>query len=639
MSRPRWLGVSAAVATVALITGACTTGKHNREPTSTTSTTSKFSAVPTREIAVHPPSFVTDASGKRHGITDTVVVRIRPSTSGEARVSFVQHDVAGTGPQWAAAGWNAVLVATLTTGAPIAGREIEFDVTGAADGTSAGALLTVAVIALMRGDQLASGVTMTGAVNPDGSIAPADGMLEKIDSAAAGHATRMLIPVGTRDTKAAAGDGIDLIERARRRNLQVSETPDVYDAYRAFTREALPQLPAPRTTRLDERAYNRIRPRVEAWIAKYEATRRSVETLAPSVQQDLLPFVRAATRDARDASKLGGQGLQAGALAKAVNAASLMSATAQVGQWFPTLLSEGVKPFVSQLQANSAAAGVSGLVATLKSFAPQTVGDADALLTAYGYAQDAVSSARFAQRLFHAPAPSPDVAVTWAAQGAVYYELAPALVAAAKDTLAAGQGLGGVPSRTTADQVAAADLFRHAAIANLGAFRSSVIPALARAQHADLIVAEQGLAAADSEFALVRTGDELLRVLPSYFANSATTDLAQLGGAMSLYVRSADLLSRYTTLGSVDPETLALTGFANGDAFNSAIEHAQSQLAATLGSLRARGVDPVVAAADNEVASVDQNGGVSDQFAALGEYWNGYLHCRVLAYLGGFAEL
>ena len=38
-------------------------------------------------------------------------------------------------------------------------------------------------------------------------------------------------------------------------------------------------------------------------------------------------------------------------------------------------------------------------------------------------------------------------------------------------------------------------------------------------------------------------------------------------------------------------------------------------------------------------ASVDQNGGVSDQFAALGEYWNGFVMSRVLAYLGGFAEL
>ena len=163
----------------------------------------------------------------------------------------------------------------------------------------------------------------------------------------------------------------------------------------------------------------------------------------------------------------------------------------------------------------------------MKSFAPQTVGDAGALLTAYGYALDAISSARFAQRLFRASAPSPDVAVAWAAQGAVYHELAGTLVRATKETLTAGQGLGGTPSGANADQSAMAALFRHAAIANLGAFRSSVLPVLAKAQRASLVVAEQGVAAADSEFALARTGEEVLRALPSYFANSATTDLAE----------------------------------------------------------------------------------------------------------------
>src|SRR5450631_2156401 len=106
MARPRWqLGVAAAA--IVALTAACTGGSH-RAGTSTTSTTSRFTVTPTREVTVHPPAFVTNASGKTHGLTDTVVVRIRPSVDGKPGVSFVQHDVNGTGPQWAAAGWNAV---------------------------------------------------------------------------------------------------------------------------------------------------------------------------------------------------------------------------------------------------------------------------------------------------------------------------------------------------------------------------------------------------------------------------------------------------------------------------------------------------------------------------------------------------
>jgi len=635
MARRRWQPGTAAVA-ILVLTAACTGGSH-RAGTSTTSTTSRFAVTPTREVTIHPPAFVTNAAGKTRGVTDTVVVRIRPSTDGKPGVSFAQHDVNGTGPQWAAAGWNAVTVALLTTGAPLSDREIEFDVTGPTDGTAAGALMTVAVIALMRGDQLAPDITMTGAIDPDGSIAPANGIVEKIAAAAAAHTTRLLVPVGDHEVENAAGRPVDVVPAAQKQGVRVAETPDIFDAYLRFTGQALPQLPEPKTTRLDASAYAKIRPRAAAWLERYNTARRDFETLAPSVQQDLAPFVKAAQRDARDAATLGSEGLHAGALAKAIDAASLMSALGPVGQSFPTLLASGARAFATQVVANSSSGGVRGLVDALKSDAPQTVGDAGALITSYGYAIDALSSSRFAQQLFRASAPSPDVAVARAAQGAVYYELTSALVAAANETHSVAYGLGGV-ALGSVDPSETAAFLRRAAEADLGAFRSMVIPTMAQAQHVSLVAAEQGVAASDSEYALARTGDDVLRALPSYFSNRATTAFAQLGGALSLYVRSADLLARYTTFGRIDPASLALTGFANGDAFNSAIQVAQTRLAANIGSLRSAGVNPFVAAADNEVASVDQNGGVSDQFAALRAYWNGYLNCRLLAALGGLAQ-
>ena len=77
-------------------------------------------------------------------------------------------------------------IATLLTGVPLNNREIDFTVTGTIDGTSAGALMTVAVIALMRGDQLAPDVTMTGAINPDGGIGPVSDVPAKLAGRGAG---------------------------------------------------------------------------------------------------------------------------------------------------------------------------------------------------------------------------------------------------------------------------------------------------------------------------------------------------------------------------------------------------------------------------------------------------------------------
>ena len=110
-----------------------------------------------------------------------------------------------------------------------------------------------------------------------------------------------------------------------------------------------------------------------------------------------------------------------------------------------------------------------------------------------------------------------------------------------------------------------------------------------------------------------------------------------MGGAITLYARTTALLAKYSVFGRFEPGTLQLGAIADTGGFNAAILFAQTQLAANIGWLRAHGVDPVIAVAANDVASADQNGDVSGAFDALGDYWDGYVNSRVLAYLGGFA--
>jgi len=63
-------------------------------------------------------------------------------------------------------------------------------------GPSAGAIMTVAVIALLENWTLDNGTVMTGMINPDGSIGPIGGIPYKIDAAHSVGATRFLIPKG-----------------------------------------------------------------------------------------------------------------------------------------------------------------------------------------------------------------------------------------------------------------------------------------------------------------------------------------------------------------------------------------------------------------------------------------------------------
>src|SRR5262249_52313497 len=136
------------------------------------------------------------------------------------------------------------------------------------------------------------------------------------------------------------------------------------------------------------------------------------------------------------------------------------------------------------------------------------------------------------------------------------------------------------------------------------------------------------------------TGSQVVGGIEKYFGpEAAASDYAEIGGAVSLYARAAGLLAKYYSLGEVDPDTLNVTGISNDEAFSASVDLAQEQLAASVGVLRSKQVNPTIAVASSEVAGVDREGNASDKLDALEEYWNGYVNSRVLAYLGGFPQV
>ena len=165
-----------------------------------------------------------------------------------------------------------------------------------------------------------------------------------------------------------------------------------------------------------------------------------------------------------------------------------------------------------------------------------------------------------------------------------------------------------------------------------------MIAPLATANRTSVAAESATIAQADTVFALARTGEQTLASLPAVLGDRSPPDDAALGGAISLYVRSAAIGAKYTSLGDVDPATLQLVRAANPDALTSALERAAARLGASLAVLRAQHVNPAIVAADYELGGLGQAGDVSDKFDALGDYWDGYVNSRVLALLGGIAR-
>lgn len=118
-------------------------------------------------------------------------------------------------------------------------------------GPSAGAIMTAAVISLLENWTLDDKTVMTGMINPDGSIGPIGGIIQKIDAGHSVGATRFLIPKGQGTYIETITDTIDvggwtqIISRQVERNvsdyasdnygIEVVEVEDINDVLLYFT--------------------------------------------------------------------------------------------------------------------------------------------------------------------------------------------------------------------------------------------------------------------------------------------------------------------------------------------------------------------------------------------------------------------
>src|SRR5439155_13696152 len=130
------------------------------------------------------------------------------------RVSFSESEVGGQGAQLRAAGWTAAVMSCLLLGLDPNKLSFTYDISGHADGPSAGALVTIGTLAAILGDTIPKDFAMTGTINPDGSVGPVGGIPQKIDGAAKAGFKTVLVPVGQQtDVDENTGQSVDVVRR------------------------------------------------------------------------------------------------------------------------------------------------------------------------------------------------------------------------------------------------------------------------------------------------------------------------------------------------------------------------------------------------------------------------------------------
>ena len=596
-------------------------------------------AADVQHVTLHALSVVEGSGGTSStGSTNAFTVSYGKVGGSDFRVGFSEDEVAGSGDQWQAAGWNAAAVATLLNGAPLSGVRVDYDINGRIDGPSAGALMTVGLLSLMRGDKIKPGVTMTGTINPDGTVGPVGGIPYKVDGAKQAHAKTMLIPLGQRNSADDRGKLVDVVDIGDQKGVHVREVADIYDAYKAFTGKTLPRPKPASSVSLGGDDSRRIKAKVKGQLASFEASAGEFNSLTPSVQNALTSITSSANDSHTQAQKLTGEGLQAGAYNQALEAAAYANAAVKTGQLVQVYLTQGADAFTEQVKASAAIDGkVEALVDELKAFKPKTVSDASDLISAYSNAIDAISLSNYAENVISSAArqTDPSQALEKAIVGAVLYELAGTQVQGTNDIFEIGKGAGGTKlSKASLGPVAA--FFRKAAEANLSAFNSLIVDPQAQEAGVSADAGREAFRSNDFDYALAQSSLGVLNGgLDKYLGTAKTANYAKLGGAVQLYTRTSQLLAKYDSLGEVNRD-LEVTGISNDQAMQSALDLGRSQVQRGVGVLRSKKVSPTLVVGAYEIAGVDAQGGASDKLDALGEYLSAYVGSRVLAYLGGF---
>jgi uncharacterized protein len=586
-----------------------------------------------------PALYATEGPNPSGGV-NKVVVRLATNGSKDFKVGFTEDEVAGTGDQWRAAGWNAATVATILTGSPLQGVEVTFDVKGQIDGPSAGALLTLGTLALIRGDKIQKDIAMTGTINPDGTVGPVGSIPFKVEGAGKAGYKRVLIPAGQRNFTLDDGSEVDVVDVGKQNGVKVTEVADIYQAYKEFTGKQLTRPSTSANTDLSPKVYDKLDALVADWKAEYASSAGEFNALDPTIQSVVSGLATSAQQAADQADNLAHEGLQAGAYSKALEAAAQANAAVKTGQALQIFFTQGTNAFVSQIRASAAIKDkVDAELKKLETDTPKTLSEATGLMDAYSQVWDAAAVSSYADDQFTAAnsAATPEQALTLLVTGAVLDELAGTLIKAADQVEQLSASLSGPKLAKSLDVETVGDFFRKAAEANLNAFDTLFIASNAQAAGVDNATFKNAFAAADSDYLLALSGSNVATSIDQTIKGKNAA-YAKLGVATTLFARSAGLIGKYYSFHAITDDQLNVTGVVHDRALVSALDFAKDQAAAVIGILRKNKVEPATVAGGFEVGNAQREGAVTDKLDALTSYWGSFIEGRVLAYLGGFQK-
>ena len=178
-------------------------------------------------------------------------------------------------------------------------------------GPSAGAAMTVALVAALLNKSIDKSVVITGMILPDGTIGAVGGVPEKLEAAVEVGAKTMLIPLGQRESLSLSkGEYVDVVELGRKEGVRVVEVATIFDALKWFGINI--RRPAPEHISLPESALTIVKGWVSKFRNSYTGLRRSLLSMMSMLPEEKLGSVEELLSKAEEFSSRGGLDLSAG---------------------------------------------------------------------------------------------------------------------------------------------------------------------------------------------------------------------------------------------------------------------------------------------------------------------------------------
>jgi uncharacterized protein len=573
-----------------------------------------------------------------------ILVRVSRSDVGDLRVGFFESQFFGLQPSWRAAGWMAVVVSGLITAQPMTDWRIAFDAQGRINGPSAGALMTVGVLSAIRGEKLRPGVTMTGTINPDGSIGPVAGIYYKLMGARRAGMKTVLIPAGVTRQKICDGRTADLIAHGRALGLTIIPVADVEEAYRIFTGR---RPPRPRDTgqkfRLPDKARRAViaairgwRKTWATWMARLEAARAK---LAPRVSPPVARLWLAAKARRAEADR-------------AEQACNLPAALTLM--WSATVLAD-LGTHMALLERAGREQGFPGMSRVFQSFLipknffpilstrlrnrpVKNLNDLITLADAY-LIMNAARGLAWTARLMAGKltrTANRNFALRLIVDGIKYVVLARSLAALVDDYLAIGLGAPGPNLPPQARVTAWSRMMYRAAQANLGYVERAIFEPYARRRGRSVQRIRGWWLDRDLQYLVaVRCFDSVQRGSRTG-GHGLHATASVLGGAVGSWALSALVTAKHDSLWIKVDRTGRIIGLGNPAGLKRLLVSARARARAGLIRARAAGFNPVMPVFHLRLAeySARPEAVLSDRLSALSEFWLGSVWGRMFAALG-----